>query len=158
VFALSSPEKSGRGTGAAAQASIAITNVAAFDPFGNGEEHSADVGNVIDGRPDTTWRTETYHDALQKVKKGVGLIIESAGTPRRLVVSPGNVGWSAQVYVADRPASTLDGWGAPVTSRSGIRGDVSFDLGRRSGHAVLLWITDLGEGNVVAIRELRLTG
>ena len=62
------------------------------------------------------------------------------------------------VYVADRPASAFDGWGAPVTSRSAIHGDVSFDLGRRSGHAVLLWITDLGEGSVVAIRDVRLTG
>src|SRR5436305_281360 len=157
VLALSSPEKSGQGTGAASQSSVAITRITPFDPPpGDGQEHNADVANLIDGRPDTTWRTQTYFDALQKTKKGVGLIIESAGNPRRLVVSPGNVGWSAQVYVADRPASTLDGWGAPVTSRSGIRGDVSFDLGRRPGHAVLLWITDLGEGNVVAIRELRL--
>jgi len=159
VFALSSPDKSGQGTGAATQAAIAIRRVTAFDPPpGDGEEHNADVGNLIDGRPDTTWRTQTYFDALQKVKKGVGLIIESGGTPRRLVVSPANAGWSAQVYVADRPASTLDGWGAPVASRSAIHGDVSFDLGRRPGHAVLLWITDLGEGNVVAIRDLRLTG
>jgi hypothetical protein len=159
VFALSSPEKSGQGTGAATQAAIAIKRVTAFDPPpGDGEEHNADVGNLIDGRPDTTWRTQTYFDALQKTKKGVGVIIEAGGTPRRLVVSPANTGWSAQVYVADRPASTLEGWGAPAASRSAIRGDVSFDLGKRAGHAVLLWITDLGEGNVVAIRELRLTG
>jgi serine/threonine-protein kinase len=158
VFALSSPQKSGQGNGAAAQTSIPITRVSAFDPFGDGEEHNADVGNLTDGRPETTWRTETYADALQKIKKGVGLIIESGGVARHLVVSPANSGWSAQVYVADRPASTLDGWGAPVTSRSGIRGEVSFDLGRRSGHAVLLWFTDLGDGNVVALRELRLTG
>ena len=159
VFALSSPEKSGQGTGAATQSSIPIGRVTTFDPPpGDGEEHNADVGNLIDGRPDTTWRTQTYFDALQKTKKGVGLIIESSAAARRLVVSPGNSGWSAQVYVADRPAGTLDGWGAPVASRSAIRGDVSFDLGRRSGHALLLWITDLGEGSVVAIRDVRLTG
>jgi hypothetical protein len=159
VFALSSPDKSGPGTGAAAQAAIAITRVTAFDPLpGDGEEHNADVGNLIDGRPDTTWRTQTYFDALQKVKKGVGLIIETAGSPRHLLVSPGNAGWSAQAYVADRPASTLEGWGAPVANRTAIHGDVTFDLGKRSGHAVLLWITDLGDGNVVAIRDVRLSG
>ena len=160
VFALSSPDKSGNGSGAAAQASVAITRVTAFDPPpGDGEEHNGDVGNLTDGRPDTTWRTQTYFDAdLQKIKQGVGLIVESSSAARHLVVSPGNAGWSAQVYVADRPASTLNGWGTPVASRSAIRGDVSFDLGRRSGHAVLLWITKLGDGNVVGIRELRLTG
>jgi hypothetical protein len=132
--------------------------VTPFDPFGDGQEHNADVSSLTDGRPDTTWRTEMYSDALQRIKKGVGLIIESSGTPHHLAVSPANSGWSAQVYVADRPATTLDAWGAPIASRTAINGDVSFDLSRRSGHAVLLWITDLGDGNVAAIRDVRLSG
>lgn len=160
LFPLSSRERSYRGTGAV-QSSIAISSVTTFDPFGDGEEHDADLSNLTDGRPDTTWRTQTYLEPFgvgtSNSKPGVGLIIESGGVARHLLVSPDNFGWRAQVYAADRPASSLDGWGAPVARRSGIRGDVSFDLGRRSGHAILLWITELGEGNVAAIRELRLT-
>jgi hypothetical protein len=159
VYALSSPVTRGNQSGAAGQAAVPITHVAAFDPFGSGEEHNADVGNLIDGRPNTTWRTKTYFDALPKIKKGVGLIIQSSAAAGHLVVSPGTAGWSAQVYVADQPAATLDGWGAPISSRTGISADTTFSLGNHRGRAVLLWITDLGQGNdSVGIRELRLTG
>ena len=39
-----------------------------------------------------------------------------------------------------------------------VKGVATFDLGDRTGGAVLLWITDLGEGNsVVSIGELNLS-
>ncbi len=43
--------------------------------------------------------------------------------------------------------------------KGGIVGDVSFDLRGRSGSAVLVWITDLGQGNgSVSIGDVRLRG
>jgi hypothetical protein len=66
-------------------------------------------------------------------------------------------GWSAGIYLADQTAPTLAGWGQPVAVASAIAGDTVVDLGRRRGTAVLVWITDLGEGNAkVTIGELQL--
>ena len=42
----------------------------------------------------------------------------------------------------------LAGWGDPVASKDHITaGTTTFDLGGRSGAAVLVWITDLGDGS-----------
>jgi hypothetical protein len=72
------------------------------------------------------------------------------------VTSP-TVDWSAEVFVA---ASGEGDWGAPITSKANIpAGEVTFDLGGVEGGAVLLWITDLGDGSVgrdfeVAVSEV----
>ena len=158
VFALLASNRSRDHTGAAAQANVPISRVTPFDPFGDGVEHNADVGNLLDGNPQTTWRTETYSDPLPRIKKGLGLIIQTSGSARELVVSSASTGWSAQVFVADKPAPTFEAWGNPVVSRSALHGDVTFGLNGHPGHAILLWITELGSDNVLALRELRLTG
>jgi hypothetical protein len=57
--------------------------------------------------------------------------------------------------------STLDGWGQPLDQRTGINGDAIFDLGGTPGRAVLLWITDLGDGPPrvrAEIDEISVTG
>ena len=60
--------------------------------------------------------------------------------------------------MADTPKPTRQAWGQPVATKSGIGdGSTTFDLEGRTGGAVLLWITDLGQGNgSVSIGELRL--
>ncbi|HUF33650.1 MAG TPA: protein kinase [Acidimicrobiales bacterium] len=139
---------------------------AAFDPTGDGWENDDDVGLITDGDPTTSWRTERYNDRdVARLKDGVGMILQGEG-PRALkrldVVSP-TQGWSAQVYVGDGTATDLAGWGEPVTNQGDIAGDVRFDLGGAEGSAVLIWITDLGDGSVgprfsTAIADVTLRG
>lgn len=67
-------------------ASIAIAAVSDFDPEtdgGNGEELPEQVGNVIDGNPETSWQTMRYlrRPDLGGLKPGVGLVLD-LGEPK----------------------------------------------------------------------------
>ena len=144
---------------------VGITGVQAFDPQGSGGEHDDEALFALDQNPDTAWTTERYRvRQLGGLKDGVGLIMtleRSADVDELVVVSPTN-GWAARVYVAAQPAADIDGWGAPVTEQTDIgSGEVTFDLGGASGAAVLLWITDVGDGDLPAsaeIAEVRVSG
>jgi hypothetical protein len=75
--------------------------------------------------------------------------LTTAADLRRLNVASATQGWAAAVYVVPSAGSlptSLSGWGDPVDQQTGINGDASFDLGNTHGQAILLWITDLGDG------------
>ncbi|MBK9179930.1 MAG: serine/threonine protein kinase [Acidimicrobiales bacterium] len=133
-------------------------------PPGDGAEHPERVRNLVDGDEATTWATETYRSRdLGGRKAGVGivLVLDRAAELERLDVRSPTGGWSFEVFVADGPSDDLGSWGDPVAERSGVDGDASVDLEGRRGAAVLLWITDLGDGEPdarVEIAELVLLG
>ena len=135
----------------------------AFDPPpGSGIEHDDELPFLVDGNPSTAWTTETYSRRdFGGLKPGVGVILQLEGSHQlnELKVTSSSNGWSAEVLVAASPQSTRAAWGTPVATKRGIeRGTTTFDLGGRTGGAVLLWITDLGEGNSGAsIGELLLS-
>ncbi|MGI8810610.1 MAG: protein kinase domain-containing protein [Acidimicrobiales bacterium] len=132
----------------------------AFDPPpGSGIEHDEELPFLVDGDLGTAWRTETYSTSrFGGLKPGVGVVLQLDGPHKlkELKVTSSTKGWSAEVLVADAPRTTREAWGAPVATKRGITdGSTTFDLADRSGGAVLLWITDLGEGNsTVSIGEL----
>ena len=132
------------------QTTVAIASVSSFDPEGSDRtENEAEARRVIDGDPTTAWRTDRYNRAdLGGLKPGVGLVLRlgHSARPTRLEVTSTSKGWSAQVFVADRAGTTLADWGRPVATHADINGSASFDLGRHTGGAVLLWITTLGDG------------
>ena len=135
----------------------------AFDPPpGSGVEHDDELPFLVDGDVSSVWRTENYSRRdFGGLKPGVGVVLQLDGSHQLKelkVTSPSN-GWSAEVLVAASPQPTRAAWGAPVATKRGIdRGTSTFDLGGRTGGAVLVWITDLGEGNsVVSIGELALS-
>ena len=79
-----------------------------------------------------------------------------------IINSPTN-GWSASFYVAGSDPGSLEGWGEPVETLEGIEAgtDVTVDLGGANGGAVLIWITDQGDGSggdEVTIAEVALMG
>ena len=120
-----------------------------FDPLGSGGEHDSERAYLVDGKPDTTWSTEGYDNRLfGGLKDGVGVILrlEEVGRLGELVVVSATRGWAAQVHVADEPPPDLEAWGTAVAREDGIAGSHTFDLGGARGGAVLLWITDLGDG------------
>jgi hypothetical protein len=116
-----------------------------FDPFGtNGEDH-ADVGKAIDGDRSTAWSTEQYVN-FQRDKPGVGLVLDlgATRTVRNVNVVAGEAGWGGEIYVADQPAPTLAGWGAPHDPGGDLPAEHVFTLGSGAkGRYVLLWITQL---------------
>ncbi|MGI9022075.1 MAG: protein kinase domain-containing protein [Acidimicrobiales bacterium] len=140
-----------------------VTSAAAFDPPpGSGSEHDAEAANLTDGNPSTAWSTEQYSSAsFGGLKTGVGVTL-TLDSPQKLgslqVTSPSR-GWSADVYVTEAPQAgpPPGGWGQPVATRTGIDGSATFDLRAKVGSVVLLWITDLGDGDSVVIDEVRVT-
>jgi serine/threonine-protein kinase len=140
-----------RRPGGGAEGPVSITSTASFDPQGSGGEHDDELTALLDGDPATVWTTEAYRSRdLGGLKDGVGVVLtlaEVAQLDQLRVTSP-TQDWSASVYVADAPAADLAGWGERAAIEEGIDGDVTFDLGGATGGAVLLWITDLGDGTV----------
>jgi hypothetical protein len=136
----------------------AVTGAVAFDPDGDGTENDGDARLAVDGDPSTAWRTERYETRdFGNLKDGVGIAATlDRSTPlRALRVRSPSTGWAARVYVADDVGGSLPAWGEPVAGASGLEGDATFDLGGVEGRAVLLWITDLGNGpGRVEIAEL----
>ncbi len=143
-------EGGGRAT-ADAGGPVEIAEVASFDPQGSGGEHDPELPLLVDDDPASVWTTEEYNSReLGGLKDGVGVILTlgEATEVAGLEVRSPTQDWSASVYVADQPADDLAGWGQPVAEEEGIDGDVSFDLSGATGGAVLVWITDLGDGSV----------
>ncbi|HUQ39945.1 MAG TPA: protein kinase, partial [Acidimicrobiales bacterium] len=134
---------------AAADGPLAVATVRSFDPLGDQRENDDGAGAAVDGNPATAWATDRYRTRhFGGLKPGVGLVIElETDHPlRELRLLVGATGWAGAVYVADDPPATLDDWGEPA-GRVGAGGvDLTVPLGGRRGRAVLLWITDLGDG------------
>ncbi|HEX8769413.1 MAG TPA: protein kinase [Acidimicrobiales bacterium] len=140
---------------------VQITSVSSFDPPpGSGTEHDAELPNLTDGDKGTTWSTEQYNsNEFGGIKEGVGFVLHLAQPEKlsELQVSSPNNGWAASVYVADAAKDSLDQWGAPVAAKDGIGGETTFDLKSSQGAAVLVWITDLGDGGSFSADDVRLT-
>ncbi|MDQ1565418.1 MAG: eukaryotic-like serine/threonine-protein kinase [Actinomycetota bacterium] len=128
---------------------------ASFDPYGDDKsENQATVGNVADGDPATVWKTSSYQDNFPKLKPGVGVYLDLGRNQRvRSVKVSATNGYTAEIYVADRPSADLAGWGRPrVAGGSG-----TFDVGGVTGRYVLVWFTSLPQvdgGYKVEVSEI----
>jgi eukaryotic-like serine/threonine-protein kinase len=139
---------------------LAIAQVVDFDPPpGDGTEHHGEVGNAIDGNASTSWTSETYRSQdWGGLKPGVGLILEldKAQQIGTLEIETPSSGWQAQVYVANKAADQLDGWGSPAaTVDNGTSGTTRLTLDHKGG-AVLIWFTRAGDDRQVVVQEARL--
>ena len=142
---------------------LTVARAQSFDPPpGSQAEHDEELPLVFDGDPSTVWTTETYSTSrFGGLKKGVGvvLVLDGAAQLDELTVTSPSKGWGAEVYVADGPKAALADWGDVVASKTGIdAGTTTFSLHGHQGGAVLLWITDLGPANQVAVGDAKVTG
>jgi eukaryotic-like serine/threonine-protein kinase len=153
-------------TGTPDSSPIALSDAIAFDPFGDDRaENDEQADNVRDGNADTAWTTQSYNDPdITRLKPGVGIVLtaEQRGDLDELILLSPTNDWSAAFYVAGSDPGALDGWGEPVATREGIEaGTATIDLGDTAGQAVLVWITNRGDGsaeNRVTIQEATLRG
>jgi hypothetical protein len=116
---------------------------AVYDPLGDGTERDSFLAAVADDDTATTWRTERYFNPLPRIKDGVGITFDVAGTPSivELTASPGTefvLGW-AEALQAD------PGEWERIGSSSVLAGTVRLQLPLRNGGTWLLWFTSLPE-------------
>ncbi len=141
---------------------LAIVSLQDFDPLGDDGERPDLLALAIDGDSTTVWNSESYTNrSFGNLKDGVGLVITVAAkaTMSELNVTSPSEGWAASVFALEAPAAVLSSWGDPLDAQINISGSTTFDLRGIRATAVLLWITDLGDGppNVrIDIAELGL--
>lgn len=155
---------------------LTVTSGSSYDPIGDLTENEAEVANVYDGVPGTSWGTVGYDDNFtdeRRLKPGVGLVLQLEGSHSisSVEVSTSTNPWGGAVYVVDSaPTGTtpttddpLPGWGDPVATVSGQNGGYTFELDGAEGSVVLLWINELsgpgGDGRYRAgIDEVVISG
>lgn len=143
---------------------VAISTTRSFDPAdrNGGLENESTTRNAVDADPLTSWSTEAHPSrTFGGSRSGVGLIIRLAETTPVATISidSPSKGWTVTAYMGDGSPTTLADWGTPVTTATDIRGHVTLDLDGAEGDAILLWITDLGDGPPwqVAITDVIVT-
>ena len=141
----------------------AISTPVPFDPPpGDGEEHNAQAGLVVDGNPATYWTTENYNEMNLAPKPGVGLLFDLGQSSRVTgfeLESP-YPGYTFQIRVGDDPnqLATTTGPAFRITT-SDLRQSLAQPL---TGRYVLLWITsvvrNVDGGNRAAVGEFKVFG
>ncbi|MBV9830598.1 MAG: hypothetical protein JOZ82_03320, partial [Marmoricola sp.] len=132
-------------------ARIKVAKASAFDPLGDGSENDAEVGNVLDGDPATSWQTSTYYNnpALGGLKPGVGVLLDlgSDKAPRSVSITFKGQPTDVEVYAASagvtQPPDALDQLDR-VGSRSAAPQSttIRIDGGTRTRY-LLVWLTKL---------------
>ncbi|GIU93239.1 MAG: hypothetical protein KatS3mg011_2145 [Acidimicrobiia bacterium] len=136
------------------------TSVTSFDPFGDGNEHDADLPRLLDGDSATFWSTETYRDPLPLLKPGVGLLIQVEATPLRVELAGITPGTDYVIAWTDTEPSDLD-WEVLARGRTAA-GTLTLQLPPRSGGRFIVWFTALPgnpeSGYSARVGEVRFRG
>jgi hypothetical protein len=130
---------------------VKLTAAGAFDPEGDGRERDEEAKLAVDGRRDTSWRTERYRSFF---KQGVGLVLDAGRVVRveQVVIETPTPGYRAEIrlgaaregpFVVASPARTL-------TART------RFPVSRRSGRYVVVWVVELPAESAGVVSEVRV--
>ncbi len=144
--------------------SVRRASAHAFDPLGDGTEHSDAASRSVDRDEATAWSTESYQDGLEGAgKTGVGLYIDAKPKVNAvaLQIDTPEPGWKATIYAAPpgpAPDSFPEGWtkvgGGTVSSKSKR---FPLDTGGTAYRYYLVWITKLApDAESAEISEIRL--
>jgi eukaryotic-like serine/threonine-protein kinase len=141
------------GTGAAPPrptGPVHFTTAAAYDPFGDGQEHDEAAQDAIDGNVATPWMTEHYRSFT---KQGVGLVVGAnrAVSPKTMTIITDTPGFTAQIKAGD---SATGPFHTVSNSRTIANTTATFSL-NGGGRYFLVWITNLGENDQVRIDEVK---
>lgn len=139
---------------------IDVISVESVDPFGGGDENDNRLGNMIDGDPDSVWRTERYRDPLPLLKPGVGVAFTVASVPTEIVITGMNAGAAYEVAWVDGEPDP-EAWEVVVRGRVGT-GTPRHQLPSRFGGSWVLWFTDLPfldvDDHSTEVAEVRFRG
>jgi len=102
-----------------AQVSLAGNAAAAYDPYGDGNEHNFETARMLDGVASTAWTSETYYSGLQKPGVGVTLDARPGVAARAVELRTSTPGFTASIWGANgelptnRVAGTSPAGGTP---------------------------------------------
>jgi serine/threonine protein kinase len=136
---------------------VRLSGLSGYDPFGTGGEHDQDARLATDGQQDTFWRTETYDSSLSAIgKQGVGLLLD-VGRARKLsklTVTSDTQGFTAKIEAGQSASGPFP----PVSSSETVGSSTTFSLHGGRARYYVVWITDLGENDVVHVNEVTAKG
>lgn len=143
-----------------------IAAVSTYDPSGRGDPGENDflASAAADGVVETAWRTESYDTrTFFPGKDGVGLLAH-LDRPSLIdsvtIVSSAN-GWSGEIHLVTADEFPDPNAGPPAATLTDVRSELKVPLGGVRADGLLLWITDLGDGDGsyrVEINEILVEG
>ena len=148
---------SGGGGGGGGSASVHLSAVGAYDPFGTGGEHDDKAPLATDSSPDTYWETERYNDAPSLGKEGVGLVLDAGSDVQlhQLGLATSTPGFSAMIKAGE---SAKGPFPDTVAGSQTAQGETRFAISGGKHRYYLIWITRLGGGyNTARINDVRAT-
>jgi hypothetical protein len=136
------------GTPSLPLALIAVAEGRSFDPQGTGTpgENDSLVPLALDNDPDTAWRTEGYRSPTMDPKGGVGyrIALDQPTSVSAIELTSPSAGWDVAIHAAADPGDTLEAWGAPVATATGIDAETTrIDIGSVDAGHLLIWFTKL---------------
>jgi eukaryotic-like serine/threonine-protein kinase len=143
--------------------SVRSRSAHAYDPLGDGQEHSDEASRTVDRDDGTFWTTETYSAGIEGAgKDGVGIYIDANPKVKAVAmqIETPAPDWTATIYAAPPgalPKSVPGGWtkvgGGTVNTK-----DKRFKLETSSAYRYyLVWITKLApDAERAEISEIRL--
>lgn len=141
-------------------AEIEVLSVVSVDPYGGGGENDDRLANLVDGDPDTVWRTERYRDPLPLLKPGVGVAFTLEQDPAEVVITGMDAGTGYEVGWSQGPPDP-ETWEVAVRGRVGA-GTPRHQLPSRAGGTWVLWFTDLPfldvDDHSTQVAEVRFRG
>ncbi|HEY8103563.1 MAG TPA: protein kinase [Gaiellaceae bacterium] len=126
--------------GGSGRQAVRLQGVASFDPpsaGGDGEEHSERVGDATDGDPATYWTTESYRAFS---KPGVGVVLETSGAPKQIVVTSDTPGFTAEIRAGDSAEGPFD---TVVGEAQTVESSTTWNLDDTEARYLVVWITQL---------------
>jgi hypothetical protein len=127
-------------------------------------QHPGEDGLAIDGNRNTAWTTETYYNGLQS-KPGVGIYVDAnpGVVARSMVIDTVTPGYTVVIYGSQvRPdpntfTTGQNGWTKVGSGPTvGMTQTIPLDTAGVEYRYYLVWITDLGTRNQVAVNEIAL--
>jgi serine/threonine-protein kinase len=168
IALIAAAQQAHRGTGVApgivshaGSEPVPLSQTAAHDynPFGTGPENRAQVNNVVDSIPSTTWSTEQYYNGTLKKPGGIGAGLFLDASPgvvaKAIEIQTPTPGFSVQIYTANAVRLSLAygdsmtlaerGWQGPFGHSDYVHGRerVTIELSGHRFRYYLIWITTL---------------
>ncbi|MFB9743992.1 protein kinase family protein [Pseudonocardia sulfidoxydans] len=139
----------------AATSAVAAAGVEVYDTTDD-PDNSGRISRVIDGNPQTSWRTYAYRQQFPVLKPGVGIMVSFASAVQlsSLTINSPSDGTVVQIRSAPSADSDFDDTVpiADTTLTSGIT-PISLSESQPVQH-VLIWITKLGKDNGQNLTEI----
>jgi hypothetical protein len=146
------------GTPQVSEAAVRAVGAAVYDNVGD-RDNAGRVSRVIDGDPDTGWRTSNYRQQFPALKPGVGIMTSFASPVQLSGLAIDSPSPGTQVEIRSAPSSDAALGETVLLARATLDdGVTSVSLSNsQPAQYVLVWITRLGGGgseNSTEIREV----